>query len=117
MDWDLRQALIKVAGKAGVELDIGLHATIDHVPFNATLVDWVREAAVASGYAWREMVTGAGHDAVNIARHYPTTMIFVPCKDGISHNPAEDARAEHLAAGASVLATVLVRAANHPGPL
>ncbi len=117
MDDDMRSAVQAVAADMGVELELRLHATIDYVPFNATLVDWVREAAIESGLPWREMFTGAGHDAVNIARYYPTTMIFVPCKDGISHNPAEDARAEHLAAGASVLATVLVRAANHPGPL
>ena len=116
-DSDMREAVQKIAHDMGVELTLGLHTTIDYVPFNPTLVDWVREAAVASGQPWREMFTGAGHDAVNIAQFYPTTMIFVPCKDGISHNPAEDARPEHLGAGASVLATAMVRAANHTGAL
>lgn len=117
MDSDMREAVQNIADDMGVELTLGLHTTIDYVPFNSTLVDWVREAAVASGQPWREMFTGAGHDAVNIAQFYPTTMIFVPCKDGISHNPAEDARPEHLGAGASVLATAMVRAANHTGAL
>ena len=117
MDSEMRKAVQNIADDMGVELTLGLHATIDYVPFNSTLVDWVREAAVASGQPWREMFTGAGHDAVNIAQFYPTTMIFVPCKDGISHNPAEDARPEHLGAGASVLATAMVRAANHKGAL
>ena len=48
-------------------------------------------------------VSGAGHDAVYMARLAPTGMIFVPCKDGISHNEIEDAQPEHLAAGADVL--------------
>ena len=56
-----------------------------------------------SGYAHREMVSGAGHDAIYVARVAPTAMIFVPCKDGISHNEIEDARPEHLEAGANVL--------------
>ena len=115
MDADMRRSLKSIASSSGVELDLRLHATIDHVPFDETLVGRVRDAAVASGLPWREMVTGAGHDAVNIARFYPTAMIFVPCRDGISHNPAEDALPEHLAAGASVLTEVLVRTANHRG--
>ncbi len=117
MDAEMRSAVHAIAEDMQVKLELSLHTTIDYVPFNSILVNWVREAAVASGQPWREMVTGAGHDAVNIAQRYPTTMIFVPCKDGISHNPAEDALPEHLAAGASVLATVMLRAANHAGSL
>jgi N-carbamoyl-L-amino-acid hydrolase len=57
------------------------------------------------------MVSGAGHDAIYIARVAPTSMIFVPCKDGISHNEIEDARPEHLEAGANVLLhAILARA-------
>ena len=117
MDEQMRSELRSIAADAGVDLELSLHTTIDYVPFNATLVDWVREAAIDSGEPWREMYTGAGHDAVNIAQYLPTTMIFVPCKDGISHNPAEDALPEHLAAGASVLATAMVRAADYEGEL
>ncbi len=117
MDRDMRESVQSAANAAGVGVEIDLHSVIDHVPFNATLVDWVRDAVVQTGLPWREMYTGAGHDAVNIAQYYPATMIFVPCKNGISHNPAEDARPEHLAAGASVLANVLRRAADHEGAL
>jgi N-carbamoyl-L-amino-acid hydrolase len=57
------------------------------------------------------MPSGAGHDAIYVARVAPTAMIFVPCKDGISHNEVEDARPEHLEAGANVLLhAVLARA-------
>ena len=51
----------------------------------------------------RRISSGAGHDAVYVARTCPTAMIFVPCADGISHNEIESARPEHLAAGADVL--------------
>lgn len=117
MDRDMRERCAAIAEAAGVSLEIDVHAVIERVAFNPTLVAWGREAAAAAGKPWREMFTGAGHDAVNIAAHYPALMIFVPCKDGISHNPAEDAKPEHLAAGAGVLATVVARAASHRGDL
>ncbi|SDZ80731.1 M20 family metallo-hydrolase [Microbulbifer marinus] len=117
MDIEMRDSLAKIADEMRVELDIELHTTIDYVPFNETLVNWVREATIDTGLPWREMYTGAGHDCVNIAQRYPATMIFVPCKDGISHNPAEDAKAEDLAAGATVLANAMLKAANYGGEL
>jgi beta-ureidopropionase / N-carbamoyl-L-amino-acid hydrolase len=49
------------------------------------------------------MASGAGHDAAYIARVAPTTMIFVPCLGGISHNEAESSTLEECAAGAQVL--------------
>lgn len=112
MDRAMRGRCQEVASRAKVQLEIGVHTVIEDVPFHPTLVSWVREAAQAGGLAWREMYTGAGHDAVNIAKRYPTTMVFVPCKEGISHNPSEDALPEDLAAGAAVLAAVMLRAAN-----
>jgi len=117
MDAEMRAGVRAIADESGVSLNIRVHSVIDYVPFNKTLVGWVREAAVATGLPWREMYTGAGHDAVNIAQEIPTAMIFVPCKDGISHNPAEDAQPEHLEAGANVLAEVMRRAANFEGNL
>ena len=117
MDTEMRESVAAIGRDMGITVDIQVHTTIDFVPFNETLVGWVRDAANDTGLPWREMYTGAGHDCVNIAQRYPATMIFVPCKDGISHNPAEDAKAEHLAAGCSVLANAMVRAANHEGEL
>lgn len=49
------------------------------------------------------IVSGAGHDAVYMARLAPAGMIFIPCKDGISHNEIEDAKPTHIAAGCNVL--------------
>jgi N-carbamoyl-L-amino-acid hydrolase len=60
----------------------------------------------------RDIVSGAAHDAVYVARTAPTAMIFVPCKDGISHNEVEDARPEHLAAGCQVLLEALLETAG-----
>ncbi|BBU33118.1 Zn-dependent hydrolase (plasmid) [Burkholderia sp. THE68] len=96
----------------------GLPVTVDEVvyfapqPFEPSLVASVRESAGALGFTSMDVVSGAGHDAVYLARVAPAAMIFVPCKDGISHNEIEDARADHLEAGCNVLLQVMLRAAG-----
>jgi beta-ureidopropionase / N-carbamoyl-L-amino-acid hydrolase len=73
------------------------------VRFAPELIRCVRLAADQAGYATRDIVSGAGHDAAYIARVAPTTMIFVPCLGGISHNETESTTFEECAAGAQVL--------------
>ncbi len=62
----------------------------------------VRGGAQRIGYSMRDMVAGAGHDACYLAGVAPTSMIFIPCVDGISHNEIEDAKPEWITAGANV---------------
>ncbi len=82
------------------------------VAFDPICIDAVRRGAATLGLSAREIVSGAGHDAVYMARVVPTAMIFVPCKDGISHNEAEYASPAACADGANVLLhAVLARAA------
>jgi N-carbamoyl-L-amino-acid hydrolase len=81
-------------------------------PFDPACVALVREAAQRLGYPARELVSGAGHDACAVARIIPTAMIFVPCKDGLSHNEAESILPEHAAAGAQVLFEAVLARAN-----
>jgi beta-ureidopropionase / N-carbamoyl-L-amino-acid hydrolase len=73
------------------------------VKFAPDLIDCVRIGAEKAGFRWRAMISGAGHDAAYIARVAPTTMIFVPCAGGISHNEAESTSFDECAAGAQVL--------------
>jgi N-carbamoyl-L-amino-acid hydrolase len=73
------------------------------VAFDAACVAAVRKAAATCGFSVRDIVSGAGHDAAYIARVARTAMVFVPCKDGISHNEAEFTSKEQCAAGAQVL--------------
>ena len=73
------------------------------VTFDAECVAAVRAATAELGYAAMEMVSGAGHDACNMAAVVPTAMIFVPCAGGLSHNEAESAAPGDLEAGANVL--------------
>jgi len=72
----------------------------------------IRRSAADLGLATLDLFSAAGHDARFLHAICPTGMIFVPCKDGISHNPLESAKPEDLAAGARVLAQTLVALAS-----
>jgi beta-ureidopropionase / N-carbamoyl-L-amino-acid hydrolase len=93
----------------GIRRETGLDITLQQVshyppcPFHPKCVDAVRTATAMLGYSNMDVVSGAGHDAIYAARVAPAGMIFVPCKDGVSHNEIEDADPAHLAAGANVL--------------
>jgi N-carbamoyl-L-amino-acid hydrolase len=93
-------------------------ATIERVTnvaptvFHKDVVDLVRDAAQRLALPNMDMPSGAGHDAMHIARLCPTGMVFVPCERGISHNEIENATPQDLAAGTRVLVETLVRLAN-----
>ncbi len=73
------------------------------VKFAPELIECVRVGTQKAGFKSRDMISGAGHDAAYVARVAPTTMIFVPCAGGISHNEAESTSFDECAAGAQVL--------------
>jgi N-carbamoyl-L-amino-acid hydrolase len=82
------------------------------VTFDARCVAAVREAASSLECEAIEMVSGAGHDSVNVAGVAPTSMIFVPCAGGLSHNEAESASPADLETGANVLMHAMLSVAN-----
>jgi N-carbamoyl-L-amino-acid hydrolase len=91
-----------------IALDFAPVATYEPIQFSPACVDRVRQASAALGFSSLDMCSGAGHDAVNLSYVAPSAMIFVPCRNGLSHNEAEYAESRHLAQGASVLANVLL---------
>lgn len=82
------------------------------IAFDGSLIEAVRSSATLRQLTHRDIVSGAGHDAFNLARRLPTTMIFVPCAGGISHNPREYASREDVVAGANVLLDVVMARAG-----
>ena len=82
------------------------------VQFDKNCVEYVRRGAQASGLEAIEIVSGAGHDACNIDSVAPTSMIFVPCDGGLSHNEAENISATQAANGANVLLHAMMEAAE-----
>ncbi len=81
--------------------------------FDRGCIDAVGQAAAKLGLTSMEMISGAGHDAKYLAQVCPTGMIFIPCKDGISHNEIEDANKEDVAAGCNVLLQAMLAEASH----
>ncbi len=82
------------------------------VNFDPECVGSVRNAAEKLGFSNMEIVSGAGHDACQMSHVVPTGMIFIPCKDGISHNEIESAEPEHISAGANVLLHAMLQSAG-----
>ncbi|MEJ5028548.1 Zn-dependent hydrolase [Comamonas sp. MYb69] len=103
MDQDIRAVAARISDETGLPIKIDLVSSYTAQPFNADCIDAVRRGAQMLGYSHMDAVSGAGHDAVYMARLAPAGMIFIPCKDGISHNEIEDAKPEHITAGCNVL--------------
>jgi N-carbamoyl-L-amino-acid hydrolase len=103
MEREFRMALPEVMGPLRLEYDEKRIWNSPAVTFDPALIACVRHGAEQAGYTTRDMVSGAGHDAAYLARVVPTTMIFVPCAGGISHNEEESTTFEECAAGAQVL--------------
>ncbi|AIO36227.1 Zn-dependent hydrolase [Burkholderia pseudomultivorans] len=112
MDAALRAACADAATQADMRIDVEQVVYFPPQPFDAALVEQVRAGANALGLSSMNVISGAGHDAVYLARVAPTAMIFVPCKDGISHNEIEDADPAHLEAGCNVLLQAMLGAAG-----
>ena len=103
---------------AGVALEMGLELELREIwharslHFDDDARGAIVEAAQALGLGTMEIVSGAGHDACNVATVAPTAMIFIPCADGISHNETESATPEDVTAGCDVLLNAMLSLAN-----
>ena len=107
--------------EAGIEqiceaMDIGFEVEavghFDPVTFDEGCVTAIRDAAERLGYSYRDIVSGAGHDACWINRVAPTAMVMCPCVDGLSHNEAEEISKDWAKAGADVLFHAVVETAE-----
>ncbi len=103
MEATFRKNIASIAEQGRVKFEEKCIWKSPAVKFAPELISCVRDGVAKAGFASRDMASGAGHDAAYIARVSPTTMIFVPCLGGISHNEAESTTQEECAAGAQVL--------------
>ncbi|GJD44817.1 N-carbamoyl-L-amino-acid hydrolase [Methylobacterium cerastii] len=111
---ELRASLPAIAERRNLAVDLARIWRKEPVPFDPGVIAAVDAAAESLGLSRRRMVSGAGHDACNLAGRVPTAMIFVPCKDGVSHNESESATPADCAAGADVLLQTVLTLANAP---
>lgn len=112
MDAAIRAFAKQTEAETGLTIAIQLVSDYPAVPFHPDCKDAVRRAADKLGYSNMDIVSGAGHDAVYMAGLAPTGMIFIPCKDGISHNEIEDTLPEQVTAGANVLLHAMLERAG-----
>jgi N-carbamoyl-L-amino-acid hydrolase len=109
---EVSECAARVGRERGLDVRMQLVSSYPAQAFHADCVAAVARAAAKLGYSNMPAVSGAGHDAVYLAKLAPTGMIFIPCKDGISHNEVEDAKAEHIAAGCNVLLHAMLERAG-----
>ncbi|MFO7546493.1 MAG: Zn-dependent hydrolase [Trueperaceae bacterium] len=98
----------ELGDELGLEVTSELTSTAAAAKCDARVIAALEQSCRNRETPFRRMSSGAGHDAMQVATVAPMGMVFIPCKDGISHNPAESARAEDVAAGAEVIADALV---------
>ena len=103
MDAALKAGVEEIAKTIGLTYDLKQVFYYEPVAFDPACVEAVRRAAKHFGYAHRDIVSGAGHDACYMARVTPSAMVFTPCVDGVSHNESEDISQDWSTAGANVL--------------
>jgi len=109
---ELKRAAKTIETDCRVTIELRENVYFKPCEFDPALVAQVRAAAAALGHSHCDIVSGAGHDAVSIARIAPAAMVFVPCEGGISHNEIENATPADLAAGCDVLLHAALQAAG-----
>ncbi len=112
MEARLRAGAKEICDKDGLGLEIEIVGGFDPITFDAGCVAAVRNAAERLGYAHRDLVSGAGHDACWINAVAPTSMIMCPCVDGLSHNEDEEISVEWATAGTDVLLHAVLETAE-----
>ena len=112
MDKEMRAGVDKIVTGIGLELELEQIFYYAPIHFEDSCIAAVRKGAEECGYSMREIVSGAGHDACYVSNVAPTSMIFVPCIDGISHNEIEDAKPEWITAGGQVLLRAMLEKAG-----
>ncbi|ASC06179.1 Zn-dependent hydrolase [Acetobacter pasteurianus] len=110
MEQELKALMEKIASDNKVTVDIVQIWDAPAVHFDPFCVDMVEQTTLEKGYTARRIVSGPGHDAGYLAHVAPTAMIFVPCKDGLSHNEEESILEEDAEKGANVLLGAVLKA-------
>ncbi|GCD56677.1 M20 family metallo-hydrolase [Acetobacter pasteurianus] len=110
MEQELKALMEKIASDNKVTVDIVQIWDAPAVHFDPSCVDMVEQTTLEKGYTARRIVSGPGHDAGYLAHVAPTAMIFVPCKDGLSHNEEESILEEDAEKGANVLLGAVLKA-------
>ncbi|HVE18300.1 MAG TPA: Zn-dependent hydrolase [Ilumatobacteraceae bacterium] len=108
VEGEVFEACRMYAGDEGCDISMRTLARFEPVEFDVEMIDLVETTAQRLGHSTRRMPSGAGHDAQMLARVCPTSMVFVPSVNGLSHNIAEYTTPADIEAGANVLLQVVL---------
>jgi N-carbamoyl-L-amino-acid hydrolase len=109
---ELREYIAASCGEFGLSWHHDCFWQSPGLTFHKECIQAVRTAVEIVGLSHRDMISGAGHDACNLASRVPASMIFIPCENGISHNEAESIKTEAATAGANVLLHAMLHQAR-----
>ena len=115
MSRSLANMTVDVSRELGLTIDVKQITKFPAQAFDEGCLQAVRNAAKIHGLSYHDIISGAGHDAVYMARACPAAMIFVPCVGGISHNEAEDCKPQWVTNGANVLLHAVLEKAGVVG--
>jgi len=94
---------VAAAERRGMAAEVRPRQTLAVTPLDDAIVAALEEATLATGEPYMRMHSGAAHDTMCVAERVPSAMVFVPCVDGISHHPAEDAEPSDAALAAEII--------------
>jgi len=103
MEKELETVAYEICRNYNIEINIEQIGGFDPVEFNKECLDHLRTNAKKFGYSYKDIVSGAGHDACWINTVAPSAMIMCPCVDGLSHNEAEEIKPEWAYSSTNVL--------------
>jgi len=112
MEKELEIAANEICLKYNVQIQIEQIGGFDPVEFNKECLDHLRTNAKKFGYSYKDIVSGAGHDACWINTVAPSAMIMCPCVDGLSHNEAEEIKPHWAASSTNVLLHAAIASAS-----
>ena len=108
----IRQDIASIAEKRQLAYDIEPVSKEEPARMDAALVGLLEDTAKELAFPYRRMMSGAGHDSMHWADYAPTAMIFIPCRAGISHNPAEHAELADIVRGTELLSAAVRKLAS-----
>ena len=112
MEDELKSLAIDICKKYKVKFDMKQIGGFDPVAFDRTCLNNIRDSAKKFDYSYKDIVSGAGHDACWINTVVPSAMIMCPCVDGLSHNEAEEIKPEWAASSTNVLLHAAIASAK-----
>ncbi|WP_377888856.1 M20 family metallo-hydrolase [Alkalihalobacillus sp. R86527] len=104
---DIEQKIKALANESGVGCKVETLVDDDSVFLDPETLNDLKQVGEDLGYKGFDMESGAGHDVMNMAHKWPTGLLFIPCKDGVSHHPSEYATLEDMVLGAEIIAHYL----------